>query len=203
MDYDEFGVVLNDTNPGFQPFGFAGGLYDADTGLVRFGARDYDAQVGRWTAKDPILFAGRDAGLYRYAGGDPVNAADPSGRIWGAVSVGVFGGVVGGVAAYYWYIGNVPITVANQLFPDNSARNERRHDDFRHCYASCLATQDLGSSAAEAMGDAWEWWYDRNTEDERNRDQQCNAEGRRRGRESDDREECLDKCYGFALGSGR
>ena len=43
MDYDEFGNVINDTNPGFQPFGFAGGLYDQDTKLVRFGARDYDA----------------------------------------------------------------------------------------------------------------------------------------------------------------
>ena len=39
VDYDEFGNVLSDTNPGFQPFGFAGGLYDGDTGLVRFGAR--------------------------------------------------------------------------------------------------------------------------------------------------------------------
>jgi hypothetical protein len=26
MDYDEFGVVTLDTNPGFQPFGFAGGF---------------------------------------------------------------------------------------------------------------------------------------------------------------------------------
>jgi RHS repeat-associated protein len=58
MDYDEFGNVLVDTHPGFQPFGFAGGLYDADTGLVRFGARDYDAVTGRWTAKDPILSKG-------------------------------------------------------------------------------------------------------------------------------------------------
>src|SRR5262249_24301190 len=32
MDYDEFGRVVLDTNPGFQPFGFAGGLYDPDTG---------------------------------------------------------------------------------------------------------------------------------------------------------------------------
>jgi len=40
MDYDEFGNVLLDTNPGFQPFGFAGGLSDQRTGLVRFGARD-------------------------------------------------------------------------------------------------------------------------------------------------------------------
>ncbi len=68
-----------DTNPGFQPFGFAGGLYDPDTGLVRFGARDYDPATGRWTAKDPILFGGGDANLYAYVGNDPVNFIDPSG----------------------------------------------------------------------------------------------------------------------------
>jgi hypothetical protein len=49
VDYDEFGNVTLDSNPGFQPFGFAGGLYDRDTKLVRFGARDYDAATGRWT----------------------------------------------------------------------------------------------------------------------------------------------------------
>jgi RHS repeat-associated protein len=76
IDYDEFGLVLNDSSPGFQPFGFAGGLYDKDTQLVRFGARDYDAETGRWTAKDPIRFAGKDTNLYAYAGGDPVNFAD-------------------------------------------------------------------------------------------------------------------------------
>ncbi|HEY6564192.1 MAG TPA: RHS repeat-associated core domain-containing protein, partial [Pirellulaceae bacterium] len=79
MDYDEFGRVLEDTSPGFQPFGFAGGLYDRDTGLVRFGARDYDPEVGRWTAKDPILFAGGDTNLYGYVLNDPVNFVDPSG----------------------------------------------------------------------------------------------------------------------------
>ena len=41
--------VLVDTNPGFQPFGFAGGIYDLHTGLVRFGARDYYPEAGRWT----------------------------------------------------------------------------------------------------------------------------------------------------------
>ena len=60
LDYDEFGNVLQDTNPGFQPFGFAGGLYDAQTGLVRFGARDYDAETGRWTAKGPDTLCGGD-----------------------------------------------------------------------------------------------------------------------------------------------
>ena len=45
IEYDAFGNITQDTNPGFQPFGFAGGLYDQHTGLTRFGARDYDAQV--------------------------------------------------------------------------------------------------------------------------------------------------------------
>jgi hypothetical protein len=34
IDYDEFGRVAQNTNPGFQPFGFAGGLSDHQTGLV-------------------------------------------------------------------------------------------------------------------------------------------------------------------------
>ncbi len=79
LDYGEFGAVLLDTNPGFQPFGFAGGLYDRDTQLVRFGARDYDADIGRWTAKDPIRFDGADTNLYGYVVGDPVNLADVNG----------------------------------------------------------------------------------------------------------------------------
>ena len=49
MDYDAWGNVLVDTNPGFQPFGYAGGIYDRDLKLVRFGARDYDPEGGRWT----------------------------------------------------------------------------------------------------------------------------------------------------------
>lgn len=79
MDYDEFGNVLEDTNPGFQPFGFAGGLYDRDTKLVRFGARDYDSESGRWMQKDPIRFDAKDTNLYGYIFSDPINKIDPSG----------------------------------------------------------------------------------------------------------------------------
>ncbi len=80
IDYDSFGNVIADTNPGFEvPFGFAGGLHDRDTGLVRFGYRDYDPDIGRWTAKDPIFFAGGDTDLYGYCLNDPVNWVDPDG----------------------------------------------------------------------------------------------------------------------------
>ncbi len=79
IDYDEFGRVVTDTNPGFQPFGFAGGIHDAHTNLVRFGARDYDAATGRGTAKDPIGFSGGDTNLYGYVLEDPVNFKDSRG----------------------------------------------------------------------------------------------------------------------------
>jgi len=99
MDYDSFGNVLSDTNPGFQPFGFAGGLYDRDTGLVRFGARDYDPSIGRWTNKDPIRFAG-GLNLYAYVDNDPVNFVDSSGRWLLQVGAALIGGAIGGVSAY-------------------------------------------------------------------------------------------------------
>ena len=82
MDYDSFGNVILDTNSGFQPFGFAGGLYDPDTGLLRFGARDYDATIGRWTTKDPIRFAGGDTNLYGYVLNDPLNFRDANGLLF-------------------------------------------------------------------------------------------------------------------------
>lgn len=81
IEYDEFGKILSDSNPGFQNFGFAGGVYDHETKLVRFGARDYDGETGRWTAKDPIFFSGGDSNLYGYVMQDPVNFADPSGLV--------------------------------------------------------------------------------------------------------------------------
>ena len=80
ITYDTFGNIRSDSNPSFKvPFGFAGGLYDQDTKLTRFGYRDYDAYTGKWTAKDPIGFAGGDSNLYGYVLGDPVGLVDPEG----------------------------------------------------------------------------------------------------------------------------
>ena len=80
VEYDVYGSIISDTNPAMiLPFGFAGGLFDKDTGLIRFGARDYDPVLGRWTAKDPIDFAGGDTNLYGYVLEDPINNADSSG----------------------------------------------------------------------------------------------------------------------------
>jgi RHS repeat-associated protein len=78
LDYDEFGRVVRNTNPGFQPYGFGAGLYDDDTKLLHLGAREYDAFTGRFTREDPVGLAS-GTNLHIYAGNDPVNFGDPSG----------------------------------------------------------------------------------------------------------------------------
>jgi RHS repeat-associated protein len=83
LSYDVFGRVIEDTSPGFQSHSFAGGLSDSATGLVRFGARDYDPCAGRWTGADPLLYRGRSTNLYGYVQNDPANWIDPEGTAQG------------------------------------------------------------------------------------------------------------------------
>ena len=84
IDYDVWGGVLNDTNPGFQPFYFAGGLYDTDTGSVRFGARDYLPVIASWSSKDPLKFIDT-LNQFEYSSSNPVNQYDPAGLYTGVV----------------------------------------------------------------------------------------------------------------------
>lgn len=82
LEYDSFGLPLLDTCPYFFfPLGFAGGLVDRHTGLVRFGFRDYDPRTGRFTAPDPLGDTGGDHDPYDYCVDDPVSAYDPTGLI--------------------------------------------------------------------------------------------------------------------------
>ncbi len=118
LDYDEFGRVILDTNPGFQPFGFAGGIYDHQTGLVRFGARDYDPEAGRWTARDPSRFLGGTANLYSYSFNDPVNFHDPEGQVAAALAVPIVAAVAA-VAIYELWL----TTPAGQDWIDGIARD--------------------------------------------------------------------------------
>jgi RHS repeat-associated protein len=133
LDYDAFGRVLLNTYPGFQPFGFAGGLYDYQTNLVRFGARDYDAETGRWTAKDPIGFGGGDSNLFGYVLGDPVNGVDLAGlgkdeieSNFNLVDTFYTGGSIrrvlsAGTSAIHGFLGNFRggKWLANKLFNDD------------------------------------------------------------------------------------
>lgn len=160
ITYDSFGNVLADSNPGFQPFGFAGGIYDSDTGLVRFGRRDYDPEIGRWTAKDPIGFTGGDSNLYAYVGGDPVNFIDPTGE-WIMLCV-VAAGVVAATVT-----GAIPLMPLMSSGPDGRDPFQRRddprlrladpnanHDELLREFRAASDELELRTKAAAAGGDA-------------------------------------------------
>jgi RHS repeat-associated protein len=135
LDYDIFGRVLADTHPDFQPFGFAGGLHDGDAGLVRFGARDYDPELGRWTAKDPSGFAGGDTNLYAYAYGDPVNFVDPNGELAFLVPLAIVA-IKGALASAAMDAG---MELASQLIENGGE-------------IDCVDWDDVGTSAVNGAG---------------------------------------------------
>jgi RHS repeat-associated protein len=88
VEYDSFGNITLDSNPAFHiPIGFAGGVADGTTRFVRFGLRDYDPIVGRWTARDPAVFSSNQTNLYAYVNNNPVNLVDPVGFSSGGVSL--------------------------------------------------------------------------------------------------------------------
>jgi len=88
IQYDSFGNPLQGLQgPVRLPLGFAGGLFDADTGLTRFVWRDYDADTSRFTALDPMGEKGGDSDWYGYCLDDPVNRVDA----WGLWSLFGFG----------------------------------------------------------------------------------------------------------------
>ncbi len=134
MDYDEWGNVLTDTNPEFQPFGFAGGLYDTDTKLVQFGFRDYDANTGRWTTKDPIRFEGNDTNLYGYVLNDPINLTDPLG-LYGTKSCKLYDDLADRYGGFYF---KTLAPAACNTFPEGETTDKSHLTNWSNCMRQCL-----------------------------------------------------------------
>jgi RHS repeat-associated protein len=112
LEYDPFGQLTFDSDPDVNiPVGFAGGLLDSDTWLVRFGYRDYDPYAGRWTAKDPIFFKGGQGNLFGYVQNNPVRFIDPLGLWYFDLNItlgsggGLTFGLQAGSAGVYAYYG--------------------------------------------------------------------------------------------------
>ena len=156
VDYDAFGTITTQTGAGFQAFGFAGGLVDADTGLVQMGARWYRPAIGRFISKDPTLFGGGD-NLYAYANGDPVNFVDPDGTLpilpvippLAKGAAVVIGGIAAGIGVGIWAFGDEPLQMAQPQWGNlpvpqiDSDVCDDGSDDDDHCQEHlnrCLET---------------------------------------------------------------
>lgn len=135
-EYDEYGNFMKNTNPNFQHLAFAGGLYDQDTKFLRFGARDYDPTIGRWTTKDPLGFDGGDTNVYAYVSGNPMSAIDPTGKfafVLPVIPVLVDAFIVVSAAYAGWKVSKL----TNVLMSKGGKQNIN-HSDLRH-----LSTEEL------------------------------------------------------------
>ncbi len=81
--YDPYGNVTASSGTVANPWQFAGGYYDTSTGLIKFGTRYYSPGTSSWTQQDSIagtIQSPSAVNRYPYAGDDPVNNVDPSGK---------------------------------------------------------------------------------------------------------------------------
>jgi RHS repeat-associated protein len=77
--YDAYGNITSESSPtSGDRFKFAGGQYDALTGLGLFGRRWYNPADGTWVSQDSLGLS-PDSNPYRYVKNDPTTATDPSG----------------------------------------------------------------------------------------------------------------------------
>jgi len=82
-DYDAFGNLVNHTGSTPNVYLYKGERYDADLSMYYMRARWYNPATGRFMSRDPEEGDATDpASLhkYLYAGGDPVNKLDPTGK---------------------------------------------------------------------------------------------------------------------------
>ena len=82
-EYDAFGNSFTKTGTTPNNYLYRGEQYDPDLGLYYLRARYYNPATGRFLSRDPEDgYANDPKSLhkYLYAGGDPVNGMDPTGR---------------------------------------------------------------------------------------------------------------------------
>jgi RHS repeat-associated protein len=75
--YDAYGNLTGTTGIATNPFRYAGQYTDAESSFQYLRARYYDPATGQFLSRDPLVMLTQQA--YGYAGGNPLNAIDPSG----------------------------------------------------------------------------------------------------------------------------
>jgi len=84
-DYGPFGNTIDAQGYSENGYRFTGKETDFETGLIYFGARYYDPEIGRFITKDivdPLLSNPQDLNRYVYCLNNPLKYVDPFGLSW-------------------------------------------------------------------------------------------------------------------------
>ena len=85
--YYPYGLPMAETSDGKQneqPYKYNGKEFERKNGLnwMDYGARHYDAALGRFTTMDPLAEKYYGVSPYVYCGNNPINRIDPDGKDW-------------------------------------------------------------------------------------------------------------------------
>ncbi len=83
-DYYPFGGLMASFVDSVQPYKYNGKELDRKSGLnwYDYGARQYDATLGRWHVVDPMAEKFYSLSPYNYCGNEPIGRIDPDGADW-------------------------------------------------------------------------------------------------------------------------
>jgi RHS repeat-associated protein len=85
-DYDAWGMLLEQRSGNLgqanSRYKFIGKELDQETGYDYFGARCYDARIGRWLSVDPLAEKYWGWSPYAYGADNPAKVIDPNGAGW-------------------------------------------------------------------------------------------------------------------------
>ena len=82
--YYPFGGLFATSSSSVQPYKYNGKELDTKNGLnwYDYGARHYDAALGRWHVVDPLAETFYSTSLYGYCDNNPIRYIDPTGEAW-------------------------------------------------------------------------------------------------------------------------
>ena len=151
-DYDPYGNLIKTTGAFTADFGYAGTLYEPNSGLDLTLYRAYSSRIGRWLSRDPL---GEAAGpnLFAYVGGNPTNLTDPLGRFGFMAKVGEAAAAalnaIGGVGRGPNFLNNLLYYFpAPSPTPNNPPSGGRCPDFPVYSFFDVFVNIDLGSGGS-------------------------------------------------------
>ena len=138
-DYKPFGQEANAT--GTEKYAFTGQYSEADIGLYYFGARWYDASLGRFISEDPLkgsMISSQSQNPYVYCMNNPLRYVDPTGMLLtddpGHVD-GYLQTYYGGEYHYYSAMdGNCNVSGESYNYKDADAQRKTFEEEYNRLY---------------------------------------------------------------------